>query len=94
MDTYDYGKMKKCGADILSELSVFNNSKNEADEIVQRLRNNMQSDVNTAYTRKYNEEAKVAAENVAKLMKQFAELLTVSGDKFEGIEKGAKSALG
>lgn len=94
MDKYDSGKMKSCAQDILSELKTYSAARSDADSIVTNLRNNWQDATNTQYSNKYNTEAKVSAENVEKLMKQFADALTKSADAFDELHKKAQQDIG
>ena len=66
----------------------------QADSIVTNLRNNWQDVTNTQYSNKYNTEAKVSAENVEKLMKQFADALTAAADKFDKLHNQAQQDIG
>lgn len=94
MDAYDSGKMRSCAQDILSELKIYSAAKNDADSIVTNLRNNWQDATNTQYSNKYNTEAKVSAENVEKLMKQFADALTAAADAFDKLHNQAQQDIG
>ena len=93
MNTYDSGKMRGCAQDIRSELKTYNSAKTAVDNIVTKLRNNWQDTNNTSYTQKYNQEAKIAAENVAKLMNQFAEALESSAAALEKIHNSASNDI-
>ena len=86
--------MRSCAQDIISELKSYNSAKTDADRIVTNLRNNWQDDTNTKYANKYNTEAKVAAENVEKLMKQFADALTSSAEGLEKLHRDAQQDIG
>lgn len=94
MDVYDSGKMRSCARDILNELKTYSAAKEEADRIVKYLRNNWDDDTNTQYSNKYNANAKVSAENVEKLMKQFAEVLTSAADALEKLHNKAQTDIG
>lgn len=83
MAHYDAPKMKSGASDILAELKNFTTAKTEIDQIVTRLRSNWADENNTNYSNKYNNEAKVAAENVETLMKEFASALQQSGEAYE-----------
>lgn len=94
MDAYDSGKMRSCAQDIMSELKTYSAAKNDADSIVTNLRNNWQDTTNTQYSNKYNTEAKVSAEKVEKLMKQFADALTAAADAFDKLHSQAQQDIG
>ena len=94
MDYYDSAKMKSGAQDILTELRQYSSAKQAIDTAVENLRNNWQDTTNTAYARKYNTEAKVAAENVEKLMKEFAQALTSSGEAYDELHRKAQQDIG
>lgn len=94
MDAYDSGKMRSCAQDILAELKSYSAARTDADTIVTNLRNNWQDVTNTQYSNKYNAEAKVSAENVEKLMKQFADVLTATADSFDKLHNQAQQDIG
>lgn len=94
MDNYDSGKMRRCAQDILSELKTYSKAKSEADSVVTNLRNNWKDTTNTQYSNKYNTEAKVSAENVEKLMKQFANTLTESATALDKLHEDAQRDIG
>lgn len=85
MAHYDAPKMKKGSEDILNELKNFTAAKKEVDAIVTRLRTHWEDENNTRYASKYNNEAKVAAENVEDLMKTFASVLDQAGEAFTNL---------
>lgn len=87
--TYDSGKMRQCAEEILADLQTYQAAKEASDNLVTGLASNWNDEVNRAYSRKYTAEAKVAAENVHALMKQFAELLTASAEAFEKLQNNA-----
>lgn len=93
MDYYDSGKMKGCAQDILAELKVYSAAKKEVDEIIERLKNSWKDTTNTAFSNKYNQEAKMAAENVEKLMISFSNLLEGSGEGFDKLQDIAQQGL-
>lgn len=94
MSYYDYTLMKSGAQEILNELKNYNAAKGDMDGIVANLRNNWKSEENTAYAQKYNSEAKVSAENVERLMREFANLLQSSAEAFEKVKKRARQDIG
>lgn len=94
MDFYDSGKMKGCAQQILDALKNYSAAKSAVDQAVTDLRNNWQDETNTKYANKYNTEAKMAAENVEKLMKQFADVLTSSAEAYEKLHSKAQQDIG
>lgn len=93
MNTYKTGKMRECARDITAELSTYKTAKEAVDNLVTTLRNNWQDETNTMYSGKYNAEAKVSAENVQGLMKQFVDLLESSADAYDKIHTQAQSNM-
>lgn len=87
MDHYDSGKMRGGATDIRSEMKTYTTAKEDMDNIVTTLVNNWKDEKNKEYTQKYNAEAKVSAENVAKLMEQFAQALESSAEALEELYK-------
>lgn len=94
MDKYDSGKMRSCAEDIINQMKTYTSIKETIDSSITSLKNNWRDDTNTMYAQKYNSEAKVAAENVEKLMKQFADLLNQTADEIEDIHRKAQADLG
>ena len=94
MDKYDSGKMRNCAEDIINQMKTYTSAKEAIDSSIMNLKNNQNDDTNTEYARKYNSEAKVAAENVEKIMKQFADLLNQAAEEMEEIHRKAQADLG
>lgn len=93
MDTYKTGRMRDCARDIAAELNTYKIAKEAVDNLVTNLRNNWQDETNTQYSAKYNAEAKVSAENVQGLMKQFMDLLNSSADAYDKIHTQAQGNM-
>ena len=94
MSYYDYTLMKSGAQEILNELKNYTAAKKDMDGIVTNLRNNWKDEDNTSYAQKYNSEAKVSAENVEKLMREFANILQSSAEAFEEVKKRARQDIG
>ena len=90
MDTYKTGKMRDCAREISAELNTYKTAKEAVDNLITTLRNSWQDETNTQYSGKYNAEAKVSAENVQGLMKQFVDLLNSSADAYDKIHTQAQ----
>ena len=90
MNTYNTRKMRDCAREITAELAAYKAAKDAADDLVTRLRNNWKDESNDIYSRKYNTEAKISAENVQGLMKQFVDLLESSADAYDKIHTEAQ----
>lgn len=93
MNTYNTGKMRDCAREITTELATYKAAKDAVDTLVSNLRNNWVDDTNTMYSGKYNAEAKVSAENVQGLMKQFVDLLESSADAYDKIHTQAQNNM-
>lgn len=93
MAKYDSAKMRKSAEDIRTELKDYLAAKNEIDNIVSTLRNNWDDDNNTLYAQKYNSQAKISAENVQKLMEEYASLLESSADAWDKVYNTTKNDI-
>jgi uncharacterized protein YukE len=93
MNVYKTGKMRDCARDIRAELTTYKTAKDAVDELITNLRNNWEDETNTMYSGKYNAEAKVSAENVQGLMKQFVDLLESSADAYDKIHTQAQANM-
>ena len=93
MYTYKTGKMRDCAREISAQLNTYKTAKDAVDSMIEQLRNNWADDTNTQYARKYNAEAKVAAENVQGLMKQFVDVLTSTADALDKLHTEAQNNI-
>lgn len=86
MAHYDTGKMRDCAAAIERELtSAYLPAKNDIDTLVNGLQGYFQDEVSTNFRTKYNLEAKVSAENLMNLMKQYASLLNQTAEQYDKV---------
>ena len=93
MNTYNTGSMKNCAQEIETQIKKFKEAKEAIDNLVSNLRNNWKDDTNTMYSNKYNNEAKVSAENVQGLMKQFEDLLISTANAYDKIHTQAQNNM-
>lgn len=93
MNTYNTRKMRDCAQEITAELNNYKTAKEAVDTLITNLRNNWKDDTNTMYSGKYNSDAKVSAENVQGLMKQFVDLLNSSADAYDKVHTQAQNNM-
>ncbi|MBQ8638867.1 MAG: hypothetical protein IJ468_06835 [Lachnospiraceae bacterium] len=89
---YDISRMHQAAEEIRNRVKTYNNAKTAMDDIVETLIWS-EDPVYTAYKKKYEEEAKIAAENVAKLMTQYADLMGAMADALDRSQKNALSDI-
>lgn len=95
MDIYDTGRMRSCADEIRRELhNHYQKKKEDTDNVVNLLKNNWKDTTNDNYSRKYNSEAKTAAENVEKLMEAYAKLLDSAAEEYERVHRQANTDMG
>lgn len=95
MDIYDTGRMRSCADEIRRELhNNYQKKKEDTDNVVSMLKNNWKDDTNKNYSSKYDREAKTAAENVEKLMEDYAKLLDSAAEEYERVHRQANTDMG
>lgn len=94
MAYYDSQKMRTAAGNISAELTKYKASKEAIDQIIENLHNNFDDENSTNYCNKYKNEAKVAAENVEKLMNEFVKLLETSASNWDRLHSSAKNDIG
>ena len=87
MDTYNTDKMKQGAQDILAELKTYTTQREVIETNMNNLTKNWNDSTQKKYDQKYKREAKVAAENIEILMKQYAELLRQAAEKYEELHR-------
>lgn len=92
MVIYDTGKIRKTAADIRSEIQKYAKAKNEVDSTVNGMNSYFSDPVQQNFVKRYKSELKETAENVEKLMKQYADYLDECAAAIDkAIEKGNSS---
>lgn len=95
MAYYDTGAMRSCAGNIQSTLtSKYAPAKEAIDALVAQMSSYFTDDVSTQFANKYNNEAKVTAENLMKLMNQYVTLLNQTADQYDKVITTGLSGLG
>lgn len=95
MAHYDTGAMRNCAKDIQSQItSAYQPAKEAIDSIVNSMSSYFQDEVSTHFVSKYNNEAKVSAENVQSLIRQYVSLLNQTADQYDRVISTGLSGLG
>ena len=95
MAHYDTGAMRNAATEINNQLATaYQPAKEAIDNIVTTMRAYFDDEVSAQFATKYTNEAKVSAENVMALMRQYSSLLTQTADQYDKVLSTGMSGLG